>query len=108
MNFYQLLIVEHDEPFLAWSAIAVYLPRDTDVLWDRQGESRLIPASLIAATREVQRARYELSALGRERELPTAPLGFTRDQTVPWLRGQHLDDVGQVTHHDSKAEPHDG
>jgi hypothetical protein len=69
------------------------------LIWNMQGECRLLPAVLLQDTYRLLQARHDLARIYRAHAIPMSCTFFIRAQTIPmpWLQ-EGLEDGGQVLH----------
>lgn len=77
------MILVHDDNFLPLEKIERSCPLGETIAWMMHGQTRVLTTGLVDDARALAKAREELRSLGRTAEIPTAPLGFTRAQTIP-------------------------
>lgn len=101
-----LFLIECDDPILrigewgalSWTELAHIVGNQGAILWDRQGEIRLLPRSLLADTLRLHQAHEELTKLGRSSDVRLEAMRFTRGQTrhLDALRQDGLEDLRQM------------
>ena len=111
-----LFLVSHDAPKLEIGEGGLHrleLERVVEcrgsILWDMQGELRLLPPAVLIDALRIEHQREELRRLGRAQEVEPGGF-FTREQTIVphWLVHHQTEELGQVFHEDAanRADDH--